>query len=83
MKDLGRGDISREAATAGVPVSVVTANSLFGIPVGDVVLWGTLFYIALQVLVIAPRVKESLGELFSGNSGNRGKPEVSCDREEE
>lgn len=75
MRDLGRGDISREAATAGVPISVVTANSLFGIPVGDVVLWGTLLYVALQVLVIVPRVKESIYELV------RGKPEV-CDKEE-
>ena len=74
MKDLGRVDISREAASAGVPVSVVTANSLFGIPVGDVVLWGTLFYIALQVLVIAPRVKDAVAELF------KGKPKA-CDEE--
>jgi hypothetical protein len=55
--------VGREAANASVPVGVVTANTLFGIPIGDVVLWGTLLYIVLQVLVILPKVLTALKEL--------------------
>lgn len=59
----GNAIVGREAANASVPVGVVTANTLFGIPIGDVVLWGTLLYIVLQVLVILPRVLAALKEL--------------------
>ena len=61
----GSTEVGREAANSSVPVGVVTANTLFGIPIGDVVLWGTLLYVVLQVLVILPKVPTALRELFN------------------
>lgn len=62
------------AGASGVPPVAIAGGTLLGMPIGDVVLWGTLLYIALQILVIAPKVPAAIKELF-------GKKENSCDDE--
>lgn len=62
-----------QAGAYGAPPIAVAGGTLLGIPLGDVVLWGTLIYIALQIFVILPRVPAAIRELR--NKGD------SCDAE--
>lgn len=62
------------AGANGAPPIAIAGGTLLGMPIGDVVLWGTLLYVALQILVIAPKVPAAIKELF-------GKTEDNCDVE--
>lgn len=57
------GEVTRAGAFSAPPIAV-TGGTMLGMPLGDVVLWGTLLYIALQILVIAPKVPAAWKELF-------------------
>lgn len=50
--------IQHETAVSAFPVSVVTANQLFGIPINDLVMWATLVYVLFQIIVIIPKLKQ-------------------------
>lgn len=73
-------EMVRQGANS-LPAVTVAGGTLLGVPLGDVVLWGTLLYVLLQIIVIAPKVPEALSELFSkkekkceSNSTNESDP---------
>lgn len=63
--------MQREAIAGSVPVGVVTANHIFGIPLSDVILWLTLFYVLFQIIVISPKLYRTLRYYWACIRGKR------------
>ena len=71
MSNLNGVDMQREAVAGSVPVGVVTANHIFGIPLNDVILWLTLAYIVFQIVVISPKLYSTLNGYWEALRGKQ------------
>lgn len=49
-----------DGIVSAFPVSVVTANQVFGIAINDLVMWATLAYVLIQIVVILPKLKATV-----------------------
>lgn len=51
------------AVVKTAPPVVVTSGSILGVPLPDILLWATLVYTVLQLVLLAPRVVEAVAKV--------------------
>lgn len=61
-------ELSQQAGAQLLPASVL-AGTIAGIPINTVILWLTLLYLVIQILVIIPKAREAIRELRKRKGG--------------
>lgn len=56
------------AGAQALPASVL-AGTIMGVPINTVILWLTLVYLVIQILVIIPKVRAAIWEWKRGKDG--------------
>lgn len=58
-------DLAQSGGAQALPASVV-AGTIMGMPINTVILWLTLLYLIIQILVIMPKARTALREWKRG-----------------
>lgn len=52
--------VAEQVAYSAPPVGIVSANQLLGLPLSDVVLYATLLYVCIQIVVALPKLIQAI-----------------------